>query len=76
MVFWAGLSTSVALAAEAVVTDVRVGQHEGNTRLVFDLTNNVEFKVFALSKPYRVVIDLPEVGWRLPPRPLRSALEC
>ena len=70
MVFWAGLSTSVALAAEAVVTDVRVGQHEGNTRLVFDLTNNVEFKVFALSKPYRVVIDLPEVGWRLPPRPL------
>ncbi|MBL6932419.1 MAG: N-acetylmuramoyl-L-alanine amidase [Rhodospirillales bacterium] len=60
----------VAHAAEAVVTDVRVGHHGKTTRLVFDLTNNVAFEVFALSKPYRVVIDLPEVGWRLPPRPL------
>lgn len=61
---------SLARAAESVVTDVRVGVQGNTTRLVFHLTNKVTFKAFTLSKPYRVVIDLPEVGWRLPSRPL------
>ncbi len=61
-----------AAAAEAVVTDVRVGEHGVTTRCVFDLTNRVAFNVFTLSDPERVVIDLPEVGWRLPGRPLPS----
>ena len=52
------------------MTDVQVGHHDKITRLVFHLTNKVAFKVFALAEPYRVVIDLPEVGWRLPTRPL------
>ncbi len=59
-----------ALSADAVVTDVRVGEHAGATRLVFDLDREIKFKIFALSNPYRVVIDLPEVGWRLPTKPL------
>ena len=33
----------------------------------------VAFSVFTLSNPYRVVVDLPEVGWRLPARPLPAA---
>jgi len=61
---------SVSTAAEAVVTDVRVGHDGSTTRLVFDFDKRVPFKIFALADPYRVVIDLPEVGWRLPPRPL------
>ena len=59
-------------AADAVVTDVRVGTQGTATRLVFDLTAKVAFKAFTLGKPYRVVIDLPEVGWRLPSRALPS----
>jgi len=59
-----------AYASGAVVTDVRVGEHAGATRLVFDFDRKVEFNVFALSNPHRVVIDLPEVGWRLPTKPL------
>ncbi len=58
------------LSADAVVTDVRVGEHAGATRLVFDIDRKVDFKIFALSNPHRVVIDLPEVGWRLPTKPL------
>ncbi|NQU57532.1 MAG: N-acetylmuramoyl-L-alanine amidase [Rhodospirillales bacterium] len=69
MVVCLGQATAVR-AAEAVVTDVRVGMQGQTTRLVFDLTDKIAFKVFTLAKPYRVVIDLPEVGWRLPPRPL------
>ncbi len=63
---------SNALAATAVVTDVRVGEHGQSTRFVLELDRQVKFSVFMLANPYRVVIDLPEVGWRLPPRPLPS----
>ena len=65
-----GLVPGTARSAVSVVTDVRVGQNGQTTRLVLDLTDKIAFKVFALAKPYRIVIDLPEVGWRLPPRPL------
>ena len=63
---------SHAVAATAVVTDVRVGEHAQSTRFVLELDRQVKFSVFMLANPYRVVIDLPEVGWRLPPRPLPS----
>ena len=66
MIFWG----SIASAAVAVVTDVRVGQHSQSTRFVLELDRQVKFSVFMLANPYRVVIDLPEVGWRLPQRPL------
>lgn len=72
LTFWFGLSAPV-LAREAVVTDIRVGTHGSATRVVFELTKQVSFSTFILSRPARVVIDLPEVGWRLPARPLPSA---
>lgn len=68
------LAEAPAGAAEAVVTDVRVSDGGGKTRLVLDLNKEVTFKVFALADPYRVVIDLPEVGWRLPARPLPTGI--
>ena len=69
-----GLSLPVtAQAAKTVVTDVRVGVQGDATRIVFEVTRQVGFNVFTLKNPYRVVVDLPEVGWRLPPRPLPSA---
>jgi N-acetylmuramoyl-L-alanine amidase len=64
----------MARSANAVVTDVRVGQNGQTTRIVLDLTDKITFKVFALAKPYRIVIDLPEVGWRLPSRPLPAGI--
>ena len=62
-----------AVAAESVVTDIRVADHAGATRVVFELTRKVAFSAFTLGNPARVVIDLPEVGWRLPARPLPGA---
>jgi N-acetylmuramoyl-L-alanine amidase len=53
-----------------IVTDIRVGQIDGATRLVLDVDRSIKFKVFLLSSPNRVVIDFPAVGWRLPQRPL------
>lgn len=50
------LLLSSALYAD--VKDVRVWQSPDKTRLVFDLSNPVEHKIFTLSNPDRVVIDL------------------
>jgi len=60
-------------AAATIVTDIRVGTRGKTTRIVFEFTDKLTAKVFALADPYRVVVDLPEVGWRLPPRPLPVA---
>lgn len=53
-------------SAEPTVTDLRVGVHEAKTRLVVDLDAAVDFQVFTLADPYRIVIDLPEVEFALP----------
>jgi len=36
------------------------------TRFVVDLDREVPFHVFALADPYRVIIDLPQIDFRLP----------
>ena len=70
VLLWMSALPFSAAAAEAVVTDLRVGTHAKKTRVVLDLTEKVRFTAFTLANPYRVVIDLPELGWRLPARPL------
>lgn len=57
-------------AGATIVSDIRVADHDGRTRVVIEVDNAVPFSVFTLADPYRVVIDLPEVGWRLPAEPL------
>jgi N-acetylmuramoyl-L-alanine amidase len=56
---------SLDAAAQPVVTDIRTGVHTDMTRLVLDISEKVDYQVFVLDKPYRIVVDLPEVGWRL-----------
>jgi len=60
------LGITKAIAAAPTATDIRIGSHADKTRFVIDISDDVKFKVFTLSDPYRVVIDLPEIGWRLP----------
>ena len=47
-------------------TDVRVGGDDKQTRFVMDLTSKIDVAAFALANPYRVVIDLPQVTFKLP----------
>ncbi|MDJ0951265.1 MAG: N-acetylmuramoyl-L-alanine amidase [Alphaproteobacteria bacterium] len=44
---------------------MRVGQHAELTRFVLDLSRASDFRVFTLSGPYRVVIDLPHGAWKV-----------
>ena len=68
--FVALLVAVVAASAQVTssLTGVRVGQHDGMTRLILDLTEPTTFKIFALSGPPRVVIDLPALHWALEER--------
>lgn len=59
--------------ARPAVLDVRLGVHPDKTRFVIETSSPIDFRVFTLSDPYRVVIDLPELAWDLPDRPAQAA---
>lgn len=56
---------AAAARAEPAATGVRVGVNPPSTRFVLDLTESVEFKVYTMRDPYRVVVDLPELVWKV-----------
>jgi N-acetylmuramoyl-L-alanine amidase len=51
-----------------VASDARLAGDSARTRLVMDLSHTIEITAFTLADPYRVVIDLPQVTFRMPPR--------
>lgn len=78
LAFLGALIAGIGLAAGAVAapvsadsfpvaTDARVGGDETQTRLVVDLSRKVDLHAFTLADPYRVVVDIPQVTFRLPP---------
>jgi N-acetylmuramoyl-L-alanine amidase len=51
-----------------VATEARLGGDEKQTRFIVDLSRKVDLRAFTLADPYRVVIDLPQITFRLPPK--------
>lgn len=51
-----------------VATDARLGGDAKQTRFVVDVDRKIDVAAFTLADPYRVVIDLPQIGFKLPPR--------
>jgi N-acetylmuramoyl-L-alanine amidase len=71
IIITAGLAAFIAIPvhAESVqIKDVRIAAHGGKTRVAIDLTQRAEHKIFMLSNPHRVVVDI------MPGRIERSAL--
>jgi N-acetylmuramoyl-L-alanine amidase len=48
-----------------VASDVRLAGDGKRTRFILDLDKNIQFRAFALADPYRVVVDLPQVTFKL-----------
>lgn len=74
-VLFAGLLVAAARPAAApapdsypIATDVRLGGDDADTRFVMDLSRKIDLHAFTLADPYRVVVDVPEVVFRLPPK--------
>ena len=65
-----GIAAQVALANAADVRGVRVSSGPESTRVVLDLTGPAGHRLFMLSDPARVVVDIPgaspSAGLRLP----------
>jgi N-acetylmuramoyl-L-alanine amidase len=49
-----------------VATEARLLGDETRTRFVADLTRPIDLAAFTLADPYRVVIDVPQLTFRLP----------
>lgn len=52
--------------AKPSVSSVRIGVHADKTRFVLELSEEPSYRIFTLTNPARVVIDLPELTWQLP----------
>lgn len=59
------LSMGIGWTAPLVAIDSRLAGDEKRTRFVMDVDQSFQFSVFALSDPYRVIIDLPETEFKL-----------
>jgi N-acetylmuramoyl-L-alanine amidase len=79
LAFFGALIAGIGLAAGAraapvsadsfpIATDARLGGDEAQTRFVMDLSRKIDLHVFTLSDPYRIVVDIPQVAFRLPPK--------
>jgi N-acetylmuramoyl-L-alanine amidase len=49
-----------------VASDARLAGDDKQTRFVLDLDKPIQFRAFTLADPYRVVVDIPQVDFRLP----------
>lgn len=55
-----------AVADDLEVASIRLGSHDNQTRFVLDLSEEVKPRIFTLSDPYRVVVDLPAATFNIP----------
>lgn len=59
-------ASAVSAAGLPVASDVRLAGDAKQTRFILDVDQKFPLRAFALADPYRVVIDLPQVNFRLP----------
>ncbi|MBV8924684.1 MAG: N-acetylmuramoyl-L-alanine amidase [Bradyrhizobium sp.] len=53
-------------SAPPIASDARLAGDEKQTRFILDLDTTIPFRAFVLADPYRLVIDIPQVSFRLP----------
>ena len=51
-----------------LATGARLAGDQKQTRFVVDLSEKVDMRAFTLANPYRVIIDLPQIAFQLPPK--------
>ncbi len=58
--------TPAATSSFPVASDARLAGDAKLTRFVLDLDKPIQFRAFTLADPYRVVVDIPQINFRLP----------
>jgi N-acetylmuramoyl-L-alanine amidase len=59
-------SNPAAAPSFPIASDARLAGDAKQTRFVLDLDKPIQFRAFTLADPYRVVVDIPQVDFRLP----------
>jgi N-acetylmuramoyl-L-alanine amidase len=59
---------AAVVESQPIASDLRIGGDDKRTRLVVDLTRKIDLAAFTLADPYRVVVDLPQLTFKLPSR--------
>ena len=62
LILWLALSQPVLAAGNADIEDVRLWNAPDHTRLVFDLSQVIDHRLFMLENPHRLVIDFEKAG--------------
>lgn len=60
--------TAAGTAAFPVASAVRLAGDENHTRFIVDLSRKIGLRAFTLANPGRVVVDIPQVSFELPPK--------
>jgi len=63
----AGEGQPAATSNLPVASDARLAGDGKQTRFILDLDQPISFHAFPLADPYSVVVDFPQVSFRLPP---------
>ncbi len=56
----------IASAPFPVASEARLAGDDRQTRFILDLDQKMPVRAFALGDPYRIVVDIPQVNFRLP----------
>jgi N-acetylmuramoyl-L-alanine amidase len=67
VLFWSCSTAAPQEGMAPVAVAARLTQDTHRAELSFDVSRAVKAQVYALTSPYRLVVDLPEVTFRLPP---------
>jgi N-acetylmuramoyl-L-alanine amidase len=59
-------TVAIAASVPAIASDARLAGDAKQTRFVLDLDKTIQYRAFTLGDPYRVVVDIPQVDFRLP----------
>ena len=61
-----GQATVAATSDFPIASEARLAGDAKQTRFVLDLDKAIQFRAFTLADPYRLVVDIPQVSFRLP----------
>ncbi|MFZ1109245.1 MAG: N-acetylmuramoyl-L-alanine amidase [Rhodomicrobium sp.] len=60
------LAATAAAAGDQILLNAEIGGDIQHTRFVAFLSKKVDFRIFSIADPYRIVIDLPELDIQVP----------
>jgi len=63
-----GIGAATESGRYPIATAARVAGDMNQTRFVMDFSGKIELHAFALADPYRIVVDLPQTVFNLPPK--------